>query len=157
MDDYLSKPITEGQLRHTLERWTRTDGAEAEPVAEEAPAAPEPAATDLVVDEALGKQRAGGREDLARDMFSMLLASLEQDAPGINALSESNNRDALLERVHKLHGACRYCGTPRLERAARELEEGLKTEVDDGRLEHLVAALLAEIESVRQYGQAARL
>ena len=34
---------------------------------------------------------------------------------------------------------------------------GLKTEVDDGRLEHLVAALLAEIESVRQYGQAARL
>ena len=157
MDDYLSKPITEGQLRHTLERWTRTDGAEAEPVAEEAPAAPEPAATDLVVDEALGKQRAGGRENLARDMFSMLLASLEQDAPGINALSESNNRDALLERVHKLHGACRYCGTPRLERAARELEEGLKTEVDDGRLEHLVAALLAEIESVRQYGQAARL
>ena len=157
MDDYLSKPITEGQLRHTLERWTRTDGVEAEPVAEEAPAAPEPAATDLVVDEALGKQRAGGREDLARDMFSMLLASLEQDAPGINALSESNNPDALLERVHKLHGACRYCGTPRLERAARELEEGLKTEVDDGRLEHLVAALLAEIESVRQYGQAARL
>ena len=157
MDDYLSKPITEGQLRHTLERWTRSDGAEAEPVNEEAPAAPEPAATDQVVDEALGKQRAGGREDLARDMFSMLLASLEQDAPGINALSESNNRDALLERVHKLHGACRYCGTPRLERAARELEEGLKTEVDDGRLEHLVAALLAEIESVRQYGQAARL
>ena len=159
MDDYLSKPITEGQLRHTLERWTRSDGAECEPASEEAPPAPEPEpdTTDQVVDEALGKQRAGGREHLARDMFSMLLASLEQDAPGINALSESNNRDALLERVHKLHGACRYCGTPRLERAARELEEGLKTEVDDGRLEHLVAALLAEIESVRQYGQAARL
>jgi len=159
MDDYLSKPITEGQLRHTLERWTRSDGAECEPASEEAPPAPEPEpdTTDQVVDEALGKQRAGGREHLARDMFSMLLASLEQDAPGINALSESNNRDALLERVHKLHGACRYCGTPRLERAARELEEGLKTDVDDDRLEHLVATLLAEIESVRQYGQAARL
>jgi len=157
MDDYLSKPITEGQLRHTLERWTRAEGLDGEPAEKETPPAAEPPATDKVVDEALGTQRAGGREHLAKDMFSMLLASLEQDAPGINALSESNNREALLERVHKLHGACRYCGTPRLERAARELEEGLKTDVDDDRLEHLVANLLAEIESVRQYGQAARL
>jgi len=164
MDDYLSKPITEGQLRHTLEQWTTADApagepATTEPVPEDRAATAQHRTTDShqVVDEALGKQRAGGREHLARDLFGMLLASLEQDAPGINALSESNDRDALLERVHKLHGASRYCGTPRLEHAARDLEEGLKTDVDDQRLEHLVAALLAEIESVRQYGQAAHL
>ncbi|QJX03166.1 hypothetical protein HML84_21250 [Alcanivorax sp. IO_7] len=83
-------------------------------------------------------------------MLAMLLASLEQDAPGINALAEGDDREALLERVHKLHGATRYCGTPRLEAAARALEEALKLEAGDEVLDRLVAALLTEIESLRQ-------
>ena len=115
------------------------------------------AQADRVVDDDLGRQRAGGREQLARDMFEMLLANLEQDAPCIDTLAENNDRDALLERVHRLHGATRYCGTPRLERAARGVEEGLKKNLPDEHLAPLVAALLAEIESVRQHGQAARL
>jgi two-component system sensor histidine kinase BarA len=152
LDDYLSKPITESQLRHTLERWVLK--------AAPRPLPPEVAPTidaSRVVDEDLGKRRAGGREQLAQEMFEMLLASLEQDAPGISALAESDDHDALLERVHRLHGATRYCGTPRLENAARAVEEGLKKRIDETRLERLVASLLAEIESVRQHAQAQNL
>ncbi|ASK33495.1 hybrid sensor histidine kinase/response regulator [Alcanivorax sp. N3-2A] len=154
MDDYLTKPITETQLRHTLERWVARGGAAiTAPAPADTPSENSPA-PDQVVDHALGRRRAGGREQLAQDMFAMLLSSLDQDAPGISALAEANDRGALLERVHRLHGATRYCGTPRLELAARALEEGLKKDVADSHLERLVATLLAEIESVRQAGQA---
>ena len=71
-----------------------------------------------------------------------MIESLPESEARIRRAWQARDNEAMLDGVHYLNGACRYCGTPRLERAARELEEGLKTEVDDGRLEHLVAALL---------------
>lgn len=155
MDDYLSKPITETQLRHTLNRWVLDEQEPDVAATREVPSAPAPAdsAAPPVIDPALALRRVGGREALAEEMFTMLLASLEQEAPGINAVAESGDREALLERVHKLHGATRYCGTPRLEQAAGELEDALKQALSDQALEPLVAVLLAEIENVRQEGK----
>ena len=159
MDDYLSKPITETQLRHTLNQWVLDDpepDPEPEPEPETTPDTPTPADDDgeaPVLDPELALRRVGGRQALAEEMFTMLQASLDQDAPGINAVAESGDREALLERVHKLHGATRYCGTPRLEQAAGELEEALKQTVPDQGLEPLVAVLLAEIENVRREGR----
>ena len=157
MDDYLSKPITEGQLRHTLNHWVHgndTDEPEPEPDDDTAPdiGAEDTRAQEQppVLSPELALRRAGDREELAEDMLTMLLASLDQDAPGINALSESHDREGLLERVHRLHGATRYCGTPRLEAAAGALEKALKLDAGDESLDQLVAALLTEIESVRQ-------
>ncbi|MEQ9508144.1 MAG: response regulator [Alloalcanivorax xenomutans] len=154
MDDYLSKPITEEQLRHTLERWVLGQQSSA-------PAQPENKTADIdiepdtpVVDPELGRKRAGGRDALARDMFEMLLNNLEQDGPGIRDLAQSGDQEELLERVHRLHGATRYCGTPRLEQAARRLEEGLKGHQPDAQLNTLVGQLLAEIEQVQEHGKA---
>lgn len=165
MDDYLSKPISEAQLRYTLDRWLPDETSAPEPATDAPAPQPEPPpepesppetpsqaapATTPVLDRALGLRRTGGRENLADDLFSMLLTSLERDAPGISAVAESGDRDALLERVHKLHGATRYCGTPRLEQSARELEVAIKRQADGDRLDALVAVLLAEIENVRR-------
>ena len=69
----------------------------------------------------------------------MLLTSLNTDRPAISAAFDSEDNDALLEKVHKLHGATRYCGTPRLEAAAKVLEESLKTGTDRDKIGTLVS------------------
>lgn len=148
LDDYLSKPITEGQLRHTLEKWVlgSTD--------DDLPDAPDSNDnSDQVFDPELARRRAGERDHLADEMLKMLLDSLETDRPAISAAFDRDDNDDLLERVHKLHGATRYCGTPRLEQSARQLEEALKTGSDRASLGPLVSALCDEICALEQLWQ----
>jgi len=149
LDDYLSKPITEGQLRHTLEQWVmdQPGGPLAEPGEESEPV------SDRVFDADLARRRAGGRQALADEMLKMLLDSLAEDRPAISSAFDSADQDALLERVHKLHGATRYCGTPRLEHAAKTLEEALKTGTEREALASMVSALCDEICALEQLWQ----
>ncbi|MZR62190.1 response regulator [Alcanivorax sp. DP30] len=153
LDDYLSKPISEKQLRHTLEKWvlrTTRDDLIQKPE--------EPDASNLeVFDAALARRRAGGREALANEMLTMLLDSLSHDRPAISAAFDGGDDDALLEKVHKLHGATRYCGTPRLEHAAKALEEALKTGVPRDKLGPLVITLCDEICALEHYCQASEV
>ncbi|KGD66648.1 sensor/response regulator hybrid [Alcanivorax nanhaiticus] len=150
LDDYLSKPISEKQLRYTLEKWvlkTTKDDLIQQPE--------EPEVHKLeVFDAALARRRAGGREALANEMMSMLLDSLVTDRPAISSAFDSGDDETLLERVHKLHGATRYCGTPRLEQAAKALEEALKTGNGRDILGPLVATLCDEICALEHYCQA---
>ncbi|MCK0153927.1 ATP-binding protein [Alcanivorax sp. S6407] len=150
LDDYLSKPISEKQLRHTLEKWvlktTRDDLIQK-------PEVPDTGTLE-VFDAALARRRAGGREGLANEMLTMLLESLGTDRPAISAAFDSGDDETLLEKVHKLHGATRYCGTPRLERAAKALEEALKTGVPREDFAPMVATLCDEICALEHYCQA---
>ncbi|MCG8391693.1 MAG: ATP-binding protein [Pseudomonadales bacterium] len=150
LDDYLSKPISEKQLRYTLEKWVLKSGSE------DASEPQEDTGEDVgnaVFDPELARQRAGGREQLADEMLKMLIDNLAQDRPAISAAFDSDDQDALLERVHKLHGATRYCGTPRLEKTARELEEALKTGTERKRLVPMVSALCDEICALEHFWQ----
>ena len=149
LDDYLSKPISEKQLRHTLEKWvlktTRDDLIQINE---------EPTEQNLeVFDANLARRRAGGRESLANEMLTMLLDSLVSDRPAISAAFDSGDDDTLLEKVHKLHGATRYCGTPRLEHAAKSLEEALKTGTPRDSLGTLVVTLCDEICALEHHCQ----
>ena len=157
MDDYLSKPVTENHLRHMLEKWTSPTGvrsgqsAEANTIEiqEHEPGIPAHAPELPVFDMTQALDRAGGRQLLAHEMHTMLLASLSHEAPRISAQAEAGSLEALLETVHKLHGATRYCGAPRLEHAARVLEEALKTDADEKVRNTAVDQLLMEIELLR--------
>ncbi|TEE56132.1 Hpt domain-containing protein, partial [Pseudomonas aeruginosa] len=66
-----------------------------------------------------GLRLAAGKADLAADMLAMLLASLAADRQAIRQARDNDDRTALLERVHRLHGATRYCGVPQLRAACR--------------------------------------
>ncbi len=151
MDGYLSKPVTEEHLRHVLSQWTSgTDTPEPPPAAPE----PDEEATPRddeqpVFDPELALSRAGGREELAREMHRMLLDSLDEDAAIIREHSTDGDRSALLERVHRLHGATRYCGTPRLQQAARDLEVALKQDAGPSEYRIRVRWLLDQIRAVR--------
>ncbi|MTI15167.1 response regulator [Sansalvadorimonas verongulae] len=111
MDDYLTKPVSEQQLLHTISYW-----AEIKPQG----------TRNLPVNWQEGIQLAGGREELADELLSMLLGTLEETREALLSSQQLNDVEALLTEVHKLHGAARYCGTRPLRMACQELELHLK-------------------------------
>ncbi|OLF52582.1 response regulator [Pseudomonas chlororaphis] len=126
MDDYLTKPISERQLAQVVLKWTglalRNQGPER---------SGEPSGNGVelqVLDHDEGLRLAAGKADLAADMLAMLLASLEADREAIRTARAANDHTALIERVHRLHGATRYCGVPQLRAACQRSETLLKQE-----------------------------
>ncbi len=138
MDDYLSKPINERQLSQVVLKWTglslHNARSRSEPAARHTPALP-------VLDAEEGLRLAAGKADLAADMLRMLLESLEVDRQAIRQARESWERTALIERVHRLNGATRYCGVPQLRDACQRSETLLKQD-DPG-----AAAALGELDA----------
>ena len=124
MDDYLTKPISERQLAQVVLKWTglvlRSQ-------------VPERFAEVLHQDSALqvldhheGLRLAAGKADLAADMLAMLLATLNDDRNAIRKARAAADHTAMIEQVHRLHGATRYCGVPQLRAACLRSETLLK-------------------------------
>lgn len=81
----------------------------------------------------------------------MLFESLKEDKHNMNEARNKQEYESLLEMVHKLHGATRYTGVPRLQNAAKNLEECLKeNHVED--IPQLSDILFQEIEAVLSWG-----
>ncbi|MEX6500965.1 ATP-binding protein [Pseudomonas zhanjiangensis] len=124
LDDYLTKPIGERQLAQTVLKWT---GLALRNQVPERGAEHSEAGNGLkVLDAEEGLRLAAGKADLAADMLSMLLAGLEGDRQSIRQARQSGDHNALIERVHRLHGATRYCGVPQLRAACQRSEALLK-------------------------------
>ncbi|WP_055128857.1 response regulator [Pseudomonas mediterranea] len=123
MDDYLTKPISERQLAQVVLKWT---GLALRNQSPERGFDAQGGSELLVLDPEEGLRLAAGKADLAADMLAMLLASLEADREAIRQASEANDHNALIERVHRLHGATRYCGVPQLRAACQRSETLLK-------------------------------
>jgi len=149
MDDYLTKPISERQLAQVVLKWTGL-------VLHLSPAhgfeAPREAGPLPVLDQQEGLRLAAGKADLAADMLAMLLAALESDRQAIRAARASGDMHAQIERVHRLHGATRYCGVPQL-RAACQRSETLLKQNDEGAgkaLDELDEAIVRLAEQARE-------
>ncbi len=123
MDDYMTKPLQEEQLRRLVQRWLNTPLAETD-VTDTTPTAGE--ATLLMLDWEEARRLAAGKQDLAREMIAMLVQGLPADIEAIQLAAHQGDREALLDRVHYVHGACRYCGVPRLRACAAQLESLLR-------------------------------
>ncbi|MFL8986992.1 response regulator [Pseudomonas sp. QLc11A] len=124
MDDYLTKPISERQLAQVVLKWS---GLALRNHSPERSGDGHGGAHDLLVlDHEEGLRLAAGKADLAADMLAMLLASLEADREAIRLAQQSDDHNALIERVHRLHGATRYCGVPQLRAACQRSETLLK-------------------------------
>ncbi len=124
MDDYLTKPISERQLAQVVLKWT---GLGLHNAGIDRTAEATTATSELqVLDHEEGLRLAAGKADLAADMLAMLLASLEADREAIRQARDGNDHNALIERVHRLHGATRYCGVPQLRAACQRSETLLK-------------------------------
>lgn len=104
-------------------------------------------ATMPVFDRELALQRAGGSQDLAEELFSMLLKDLPDFRKRIETAYSTNNVRLLLEIVHKLNGAATYCGVPALKAAAHQSETALKQGQHDT-YPQLQKHLIVEIDRV---------
>ncbi len=128
MDDYLTKPISDQQLRHVISRWSHS-GELPIPSPKLSVITPTHSTATKIhgpVDKDEGVRLAGGRKELAEELLDMLLRDLEDNARELRMLHHQQQFVHLLEAVHKLHGATRYCGVPQLRQSCQELEVLLK-------------------------------
>jgi two-component system sensor histidine kinase BarA len=100
-----------------------------------------------VIDWELGLKLAGGKKDLAQDMLTLLVRDLPDDRMAINQLLAEQNYSHLLARVHKLHGAVSYCGTPRLKTILSDVESQLKAN-QTSELKAMIKQLNHEIDEL---------
>lgn len=125
MNDYQTKPISQEQLVSCIERWTGFR-CEIKPTPVPEPLQTAPAHCQWIFDTTTALRHANHKAALAIDMFHMLLDSLALDMPAIMDAWEEEDMEQLLERVHRVHGATRYCGVPCLRNTLEKLETALK-------------------------------
>ncbi|TNC80439.1 MAG: hypothetical protein C9356_14370 [Oleiphilus sp.] len=99
-----------------------------------------------VIDIPEGIHLCNGNEALAQEFLDKLITSLPEEKQALDTLLNNEDWDALEDAVHKLHGACHYCGVPRLRQAAREAEHALKTR--SANVDQSCKTLLSEIDRV---------
>lgn len=85
--------------------------------------------------------------ELAKELLTMFIKDLSQSHPKIKRAFQNNDYKTLKDLVHKLHGACCYCGVPKLKQIVSTLEEQLKLSKTD-ELNKLIQALDEESAAV---------
>lgn len=84
--------------------------------------------TDLpILDRQDGLRLAGHNQALADDILDLFIGELDAETTSFHSLLAESNLTELQRRIHKLHGACCYTGTPRLKACLYHLETVLKT------------------------------
>ena len=74
-----------------------------------------------------GIELAGGNQDLALELFNMLINQLPEHQSAIRSYLLTGDIESLKKHTHKLHGSSQCCGTPALRNAAQALESSINT------------------------------
>jgi two-component system sensor histidine kinase BarA len=90
-----------------------------------------------IIDWEAGIRLAGNQRTLAEDLLQFLLKDLNATLTSIKELHNIQDYKKLLHETHKLHGAVRYCGLPRLKIILERLESDLKNNIMDDLSLHL--------------------
>lgn len=136
MNDYQTKPITQDRLIKNINHWT---GYQCQAVTSELIKLPAPIsnASNQVFDPKLALHHSNNKLDLAIDMFNLLLEGMAEEISDIMQAWEEEDISALLEYVHKMHGASRYCGVPQLRNTLENFEISLKAGKSSDWPEHM--------------------
>lgn len=103
-------------------------------------------AKSSVIDFEDGVHRCNGNEDLACSFLNKFLDALPSEKQQIEILAQQKDFQELERCIHKLHGACHYCGVPALREAAKQAEHQLKTKHPYP--ESALAQLISEIDRI---------
>ncbi len=161
MDDCVSKPVSENQLAHIVNRWVPLNGRKAvEGATQGSPTQPRLPAIELAEDEQpspvdipLSLKLANNKPTLARDMLEMLINNLSGERDAINLAYEERNFERLEEQVHRLYGSCCYCGVPRLKRISGLLDKILQAKQYD-QVASPIRALDNEVDEILRWAYA---
>ena len=162
-DSYITKPLDETMLRHTLYEYGNLElftpllddesqqdklvaqapqpGTSTEVIdaISAAPVQPEASPYDFgsidVINWSLALQRTGNNTELAKEMLDGLLQSLPETKVNIEYALNNNDTERLKTLIHKLNGACCYTGVPNLGKITHQIETSLKNGESAGALE----------------------
>ena len=81
-----------------------------------------------VVDWGQGNQLAENADELTKELLVMFLLHLPETQAGINQAYNEKDAKSLDNQLHKLQGACVYCGLLRLKAAVVNLSKTLKSD-----------------------------
>ena len=92
-------------------------------------------------------KRSNNNLKLAQDLLDMLSLELPEFKRLISLALSENNRTELQAHIHKLHGACCYCGANDLKAELIPFENtSWVTQLDTATLKHKVALLQHQID-----------
>jgi len=147
MDEVVIKPVDEQQLITTIKACIYGNPVSQRDVEEKS--SPSPDRTKLAVrDEESALSNTGGNQQIADDLFSMLLDSAQENIRTINALFARHEWKPLWDEVHRFQGAAAVCGTPALHALLREMETAIRQE-NGPAFAGLVEDLNMEIDRLR--------
>ena len=141
VNDLLVKPVSRERLLRSLAAWCP---ARAESAGSAARADGDGTAAIPAYDHEEAVRRAGGRPDVAGELFRVLLRSLPESRASIDAAAAATDREGIRSAAHRLRGAAAYCGVPRLEAAVSAVEHRAR-EGDEASLRSALAELDAAI------------
>ncbi|MGE4533716.1 ATP-binding protein [Halomonas sp.] len=148
LDDVITKPLDAERLATLMARHLGDRGEASAPMA-----SPEPAShgNDLpTVDLALGTRLAGGDEAFAHRLLGQLADSLTESEAAIRQAYRERDHEALLDAIHALNGACRYCGAPRLALLVETMETRLRSRGREA-MAPLMAPLFEAMAALRRW------
>lgn len=125
MDDYVTKPIQIDQLIQILTQWTSDNFVQSQQTTENTVYVD--ALDPDILDWKQSLSLAANKEDLAQDLLKMLVDSFPTELDEISQLIELEDFPQLEHVLHRLYGATRYVGTPKLQRATGEFEQFVST------------------------------
>lgn len=125
MDDYVTKPIQIDQLIQILTQWTSDNFTQSQSSTENTVFVD--ALDPDILDWKQSLALAANKEDLAQDLLKMLVDSFPTELDEISQLIELEDFPQLEHVLHRLYGATRYVGTPKLQRVTGEFEQFIST------------------------------
>lgn len=130
-DDYLSKPASEQQLQQIIEKWVTAEQMPINAVRRIARENGQSGRQHRCIDRAAALKTCGNRLEIAIEMLEMLLRTLSSDRQLIVAAIEGNDLQTAETLVHKLHGACCYCGVSELKNCCSAMETLIKKNMSE--------------------------
>lgn len=105
-----------------------------------------------IVNIQLALEQANGSEDLAKDLFGMLINDLPVLSEGLSQAFASHDKQAVWDHAHKIYGSTAYCGVPQLRTAAKELENSIKSGSAD--IEKHISRVKIAIQQIMELAEA---
>jgi len=104
-----------------------------------------------IIDYKVALEQAAGDEQLAKEIFEMLLAELPKLKQDLQAALSTKDHTASWDHAHKLYGSTAYTGVPRLKAVAHKMETAVKQN-DETLINETFTTLVTEIDSVLEIG-----
>jgi len=103
--------------------------------------------TLAVLDSIQAIQRVSGNEQLAHDLLQMFIKELPEYRQTIQQALKENDREALKQIIHKMHGGLRYVSAPALAQIVSKTNAQVLT-LSQSQLEQNIEQIYHEIEQV---------